>query len=196
MTVTTNIREEKNKIRQHYKKLRKEISYKDKKALDEAICRRLLSLCSYRYSDTVLLYHPLANEIDTTPIFLDAIKRKKKIAFPRCIEDNRMVFHYVESPEDLISGKYGIMEPSPTLPVYCGNSGKTICILPAIVYDKRGYRLGYGKGYYDRFLSAFTGTKVGLIYSDFIIDKIPNSKYDLRSDILVSNKGVISFAKN
>ena len=56
--------------------------------------------------------------------------------------------------------------------------------------------LGYGKGYYDRFLSTFKGTKVGLIYSSFILDKIPVGRFDLRSDAVITEKGVISFAKN
>jgi len=68
--------------------------------------------------------------------------------------------------------------------------------LPAIIYDKKGYRLGYGKGYYDRFLSSVKGTKAGLIYSDFIIDEIPHGRYDLRADVVITEKGVIPFAKN
>ena len=108
-----------------------------------------------------------------------------------------MVYHYVTDLDQLIPGKYGIMEPKEELPIYAPQLiMHAVCVLPAMVYDKEGYRLGYGKGYYDRFLSSFKGTKAGLIYSDFVIDKIPRGRFDLRSDIIITEKGVVSFAKN
>ena len=107
-----------------------------------------------------------------------------------------MVYHYIKSQADFASGKYNINEPLPELPVFTGDNCHAICVLPAIIYDKRGYRLGYGKGYYDRFLSKFKGIKAGLIYSDFVVENIPNGRFDLKSDIIITEKGVISFAKN
>ena len=192
-----NIKELKSQIRTEYKEKRKSISAEEKQKRDQEICKRFLALSSYRYADTILLYSPLKNEIDTYAIAKDAFAKGKKVAYPRCIEGNEMVYHYVTNENCLSSGKYGIMEPNEELPLYVPqNLGHTICVLPAIVYDKEGYRLGYGKGYYDRFLSAFKGTKAGLIYSDFIIDNIPHGKFDLASDFVVTEKGVISFAKN
>ena len=192
-----NIKEEKNRIRSLYKEKRAAISAEEKQRRDAAICKRFLSLSSYRFADTILLYSPLKNEIDTLPIALDALEKGKKIAYPRCIEGNEMVYHYITSPNQLASGKYGIFEPSPELPLFSpSDEGIALCVLPAIVYDKRGFRLGYGKGYYDRFLSSFKGTKAGLIYSDFIVDKIPVGRFDLCSDVIITEKGVISFAKN
>ncbi|MBQ7969143.1 MAG: 5-formyltetrahydrofolate cyclo-ligase [Clostridia bacterium] len=191
-----NIKEVKNNIRNEYKEKRKNIPLEQKKLMDENICKRFLSLSSYRFADTVLLFAPLQNEINTYPIAQDALSKSKKLAFPRCIEGNEMVYHFVTSLEQLKSGKYGIMEPTEDLPVYKNETGHTICVLPAIVYDKKGYRLGYGKGYYDRFLSSFNGVKVGLVYNDFIISEIPIGRYDLPSDIVITEKRVISFAKN
>ena len=191
-----NVKEEKNRLRETYKNLRKELSDEERRSRSEAICRYFLALNSYRYADTILLYAPLKYEIDNQIILEDALKKGKKIAYPRCIEDNKMVYHYITSKEQLLSGKYGIMEPSSDLPVYNNENDHPICILPALVYDKKGYRLGYGKGYYDRFLSGFRGIKVGLVYSDFIIDTVPKGRFDLPSDLIITEKGVISFAKN
>lgn len=192
-----NIKEQKNQIRDIYKEKRRSISAEKKSELDEAVCKRFLSLSSYRYADTILLYSPLKGEIDTLPIVRDAWAKGKKTAFPRCIDGNRMVYHYVTSEEQLVSGMYGIKEPSADLPLYSSAPFEhVICVLPAIVYDKRGYRLGYGRGYYDRFLSNFNGIKAGLIYSDFVVDEIPNGRFDLKSDVVITEKGVISFAKN
>ncbi|MBE6718459.1 MAG: 5-formyltetrahydrofolate cyclo-ligase [Ruminococcaceae bacterium] len=191
-----NIKEEKNKIRTEYKEKRKNVPSEQRVINDEKICKKLLSLSSYRFADTILLYSPLKNEIDTSAIVKDALSKGKRVAYPRCIEGNEMVYHIITSEEQLISGKYGIKEPIETLPVYENGQDNAICILPAIVYDKKGYRLGYGKGYYDRFLSKFKGIKIGLVYSGFVLDEIPKGKFDLKSDLIITEKGVISFAKN
>ncbi len=191
-----NLKEAKSEIRNEYKQKRKTIPQEQKLTMDSEICKRFLTLSSYRFADTVLLYSPLKYEIDTRIIAEDALAKGKKVAFPRCVENNEMVYHYIENLDQLESGMYGIQEPNKDLPLYESGSGHTICVLPAICYDKRGYRLGYGKGYYDRFLSKFKGVKAGLVYSDFIIDEIPNGKFDLPSDIVVTEKRVISFAKN
>ena len=192
-----NIKEQKNQIRDIYKDKRKNLPLEQKKKMDEAICKRFLSLSSYRYADTILVYSPIKGEIDTMPIVCDAWAKGKKVAFPRCIDGNRMVYHYVTSEQQLENGMYGIREPSAELPLYTSAQFEhAICILPAIVYDERCYRLGYGKGYYDRFLSEFNGIKAGLIYSDFIVKEIPNGRFDLKSDVVITEKGVISFAKN
>ncbi len=192
-----NIKELKTEIRNTYKEKRKNISLEEKKLMDSAICKKFLSLSSYRFADTVLLYSPLKYEIDTLAIANDALSKGKKVAFPRCIEDNQMVYHYISSLDDLSPGMYGIREPNNNLPTFAPSAtDRVICVLPAIVYDKSGYRLGYGKGYYDRFLSDFKGTKAGLIYSDYILENIPHGRFDLKSDFVITEKGVISFAKN
>ena len=192
-----NIKELKTEIRNTYKEKRKSISLEERKTMDSAICKKFLSLSSYRFANTLLLYSPLKHEIDTFEIAKDALSKGKKIAYPRCIEDNRMVYHYVSSLDDLSNGMYGIKEPKTYLPLFSPTDTEhVICVLPAIVYDKEGYRLGYGKGYYDRFLSTFKGAKAGLIYSEYILDSIPHGKFDLKSDFVITEKGVISFAKN
>ncbi|MBR5323166.1 MAG: 5-formyltetrahydrofolate cyclo-ligase [Clostridia bacterium] len=192
-----NVKELKNEIRNTYKEKRKSISPEDRKTMDSAIAKKLLSLSSYRFADTILLYSPLKYEINTLEIATDALLKGKKVAYPRCIEDNQMVYHYISSLNDLIPGMYGIKEPSKDLPIFSPTDTEhVICVLPAIVYDKRGYRIGYGKGYYDRFLSGFKGAKAGLIYSEYILDSIPYGKFDLQSDFVITEKGVISFAKN
>ncbi len=191
-----NIKEMKALIRDEYKEKRKMIPVEERKKLDEEICKRFLALNSYRYADTILLYSPLKYEIDTSYIAKDALSKGKRIAYPRCIDGNEMVYHLVTSEEQFSSGKYGIREPSEDLPVYINGKDNSICVLPAIVFDKKGYRLGYGKGYYDRFLSNFKGIKAGFIYSEFLIDEIPKGRYDLRSDLIITERGVISFAKN
>lgn len=191
------LREKKNELRLIYKEKRKAVSAEERQRRDSEICKRFISLCSYRFADIILMYSPLKSEIDVTEICIDALSKGKKVAFPRCLEKGNMVYHYVTSLSLLESGSYGIMEPPSDLPVYDKNiGGNAVCLIPALAYDSQGYRLGYGKGYYDRFLSDFKGVRAGIIYSDFISDSLPHGKYDLRSDLLVTDKGVIPVAKN
>ena len=191
-----NIKEIKSHIRDEYKAKRKEITENMRKELDYQVCRRFLALNSYRYADTVLLYSPLKYEIDTSYILKDVLAKGKRVAYPRCIDGNRMVFHLITSEDQLISGMYNIKEPKEDLPIYENGKDNSICIMPGIVFDKRGYRLGYGKGYYDRFLSNFKGIKAGFVYSDFMIEQLPNGRFDLKADIIITERGVITFAEN
>ena len=79
-----NIKEEKNALREKYKKLRADISPEKRAELDAKICNSFISLASFRYANVVLMYAPLEGEIDMMPIAREALKRGKKVAFPRC----------------------------------------------------------------------------------------------------------------
>lgn len=188
-------RSEKNKLREKYKSLREALPSYEKQRLDEKICNRFLSLVTYRFADTVLMYAPIKGEINVDPIALAALKAGKRVAYPRCIpEKSEMFFHYINSLDDLKTGYYSIREPDESAPVFDPTAVKSreecVCIIPALVYDKHGFRIGYGKGYYDRYLSHFKGTKAGIIYANCIEDSIVHGRYDLTVDFILSERGV------
>lgn len=188
------IREQKNAIRTKYKERRRALNRLEKKERDLALCKKVMTLASYRYAEIILAYFPLQDEIDITYLLEEAKNQGKKIAFPRCnMATSTMTFHYVSSFSQMDKGAMGICEPSSALPEFSPDEAltfPTLCLVPALVYDKKGYRLGYGKGFYDRFLPTLKGAKVGLIYSDFIIESVPRGKFDLCVDVLVTEKGV------
>ena len=186
------IRKRKNEIREKYKTLRAALDPKVKAGWDEAVCRSFISSATYRFASVLLLYAPKRDEVDVMPIARQALADGKRVAFPRCIPDTHdMVFHFVDSLSQLISGSYGLREPSSDLEVYDRGSPETAaCLVPAIVYDRRGYRIGYGKGYYDRYLSSFTGSKVGTVCGEYIIDSLPRGRYDLSVDFIVTERGI------
>lgn len=186
------IRKQKNDIREKYKALRMAISPEKKAEMDERICESFLKLATYRYASVLLMYSPKSDEVNILPIAERALADGKKIAFPRCIpETHDMQYHYITSLDQLKKGTYGLLEPTPDLPVYDREStAPSACIVPALVYDKRGFRLGYGKGYYDRYLGSYIGSKVGMIYSDYIIDALPRGRFDLSVDFIVTEKGL------
>ncbi len=187
------IKKAKDELRVEYSRLRREIAPDEKLRRDKAVCACALAMASFRYADVVLLYAALADEINVNEIALTALSQGKKVAFPRCHkEDHTITYHFVSSLDELTADNYGILEPSPDEPVYDHESeaGSALCFVPGLVYDKAGYRLGYGKGFYDRYLSTFTGCKIGVVYSDFILPTVPRGRYDTSVDILLTEKGV------
>lgn len=192
------IRKIKNDIREKYKAIRASIPPDKKVLMDERICNTFLSLATYRYSSILLMYSPKGSEVNVMPIAKKALEDGKKVAFPRCIAGTHdMHYHFITSLDQLERGSYGLLEPSEDLPKYNREDNTpTACIIPAIVYDKAGYRIGYGKGFYDRYLGSFTGSKVGMVYSDCITDKLPRGRFDLCVDFMVTEKGIKVTGKN
>ena len=195
------IRNAKNIIREKHKKKRNAITPDKKRELDTKICNRIISLVSFRYAETVLLYAPVNSEIDISPVAEAALSAGKRVAYPRCIpESAEMKFHFVSSTEELSLGYMNIPEPSESAPEFdrynTADSGKCLCIIPALAFDKRGYRIGYGKGYYDRYLSGVDLTRAGVIYGELLVDRVPNGRFDLKVDFIVSERGVVLTNEN
>lgn len=186
----TEIRKEKNEIRKIYLQKRAAITEEQRRRWDEKMCAIVVALASFRFADTVLMYAPTNGEPDVMPIAREALRRGKQVAFPRCkIFEHTMSYHLVRSLDELKPGAYHISEPPAHAPKYEGGD-RAICLIPGLVFDNAGYRLGYGKGYYDRFLPGFSGVTVGIVYSDFICERVPRGRYDLSVEILVTEKGV------
>ncbi len=184
-----DIRAEKSALRRDYLERRLQIPDDVRAETDAAVCRALLSSAAFRLSDTVLAYAPKAPEVDILPAILSALNLQKKVAFPRCETGNRLSFHFA-APSDLRRGAFGILEPDATMPL-CTSFSNTVCLVPALLFDRSGYRLGYGKGYYDRFLADFEGTTIGIAREDFILPALPRGAYDRSVHILISEKGVL-----
>ena len=110
-----------------------------------------------------------------------------------------MVFHIVTDLQQLQTGSYGLSEPDANAPVYdfeaLASRDLAIAVIPGVVFDRDGYRVGYGKGYYDRFLRAFSGVKIGLCYAEGILQKVPRGRFDLNVDMIVTEKGVLAVGR-
>jgi len=193
------VKKDKDEMRGVWREKRAAIDVSEKKRRDGAICRAALSLASYRYAKYVLMYAPTDEEIDVMPIALDALSKGKGVAFPKCRpETHTMDYHFVTSPDELSAGYMGLSEPSEDAPLFDPAllSRETLCLVPGLVYDTRGYRLGYGKGFYDRYLSSFGGNAVGIVYSDFIVPEVPKGRFDVTIKILLTEKGVVVTGEN
>ncbi len=186
----TDIRPEKHRLRALYRSKRKSLDINRRRELDLLICENIAATAEYSLAQSVLFYYPINEEIDLTPQMTRALEDGKRIAFPKCTDASRMNFHFVASPDLLIPGMYGIPEPGGDEPVADPRSKRALCLLPALCFDRRGYRIGYGNGYYDRYLSGFSGRCIGVIYEDFITDVLPRGRFDRAVDLIATEKGV------
>ncbi|MDE7289258.1 MAG: 5-formyltetrahydrofolate cyclo-ligase [Oscillospiraceae bacterium] len=190
--VRFDIREQKNALREKYKQIRKEMPADIKKVRDEKILYKLTSLPVYKDCETVLTYVSTPIEVDTRMLITKALSDGKKVAVPKCIKGTRdMEFYLINSFDDLEEGSFSVLEPIPEKCVPLKQINKAICIVPALAYDRYGYRLGYGKGYYDRFLSSYKNIfKIGFGYCCCTETKLNHGRYDIPVDFLVTEKYV------
>ncbi len=188
-----SVRDQKNELRAAFKERRRALSQEARRLRDSLICRKMLSLAAYRYADTVLSYSPLKGEVDITEFNLAVLKGGKRLALPRCVPNTPIMdFRYVESLDELEDGSWSIKEPSEENELWQSGSKGALCIIPAMAFDEDGYRLGYGKGYYDRFLPSKNLTTLGVVYSDFTVKQLPRGRYDFSVDMILTEKGLIN----
>ncbi len=192
----TGLKLEKAKIREEMLAKRMAIPEEIRAKADISMAARLTSLTSFRFAQVILLYSPIKCEPNTKAIAEAAIKAGKRIAYPVCDpETSVMTYRFVSSPSELILGTYNISEPASDAEDYVPAPYKhDICIVPAVCFDRAGFRIGYGKGYYDRFLSSFGGTTIGLAMSEMVVNKLPRGRFDRSVDLIITEKGVISLS--
>lgn len=186
-----NVKEQKKKLRKKFKEERLNLPADDKRELEQRIKDRFLNLWSYKECQTLLTYVSTELEIDTKQLILTALSAGKKVAVPYCIDNTfEMDFYYIKSLDDLEARTFGVLEPKIAMCRKVTDFSKAVCCVPALAYDCSGYRLGYGKGYYDRFLNHFSGPTIGLIYSSQLVSELPHGRYDKNVDILITEKSV------
>ena len=186
------VAEQKREPRAQFREKRMALTAEEKSQRDSAVCRYAVNLAAFRYANCVLMYAPTRYEIDVMPIAEEALRRGKKVYFPRCCKEKKtMTYHMVSSFDELTKDAYGILAPPESAPAYSVSDKSTVlCLIPGLIYDRYGYRVGYGGGYYDRFLTEFEGCKMGVIYSDFIIERVPKGHFDHKVDIMLTEKNV------
>ena len=172
---------------------RSEFTREQRKELDRDIAAGIIDTSLLQNASMLLIYAPLENEINLLPLAHVARKRGLPIAFPRCDkETNTMQFYILPEGQKLAPGAYGIPEPPEDAPV-CIPDRRALCIVPALSYDLSGNRIGYGKGYYDRYLSTFPGVTVGVAYAQMLLKSVPTEAHDVPVDLLFTERGAYRF---
>ncbi len=181
---------EKKKLRADMLSLRKSMSEDEVKSKSEAICKTIARMkLTHNYED-VLLYYPVNNEVDLRYLFPVLTNEKKNIWLP-VVNGKSMSFHLYEGEKNLKIGAYGIPEPISET-IYKGMAEKAVVFMPGLAFTENKDRLGYGGGYYDKFLACQNYHTVAVAFETQIVDFIPNESFDIKPNIIVSDKRVVS----
>lgn len=178
----------KSELRKKYAAVR--ASVKDRNELSSKIADFVINSEFYKKADKVFCYCATGCEVGTEEIIRNALSDKKKVALPKCTDKyGNMTFYYISSFDDLIEGMYGIPEPDTGFKADTSDSG-SVCIVPGLAFDLKGYRLGYGKGYYDRFLETFDGVSVGVCFEACLTEAVPADKFDMKVNYIITDKTI------
>lgn len=193
--------EKKRKIRQEFLKKRNNLSRDEIKSKSEKIEKRLFALPEFQRAKTVMFYVSFRSEVETEKMTRNALKLKKKIVIPVVHGEKIVVSEIKNLKKELTKGSFGIKEPKKEFRRRVNQKEIDLVVVPGVVFDKRGGRLGYGRGYYDRFLrsksirSRISRSRqcalIGLAFDLQIARKIPLVEEDMKVDKIVTESGIV-----
>ncbi len=176
---------DKKALRRHYKAVRDSITDNEKSFADKRIFDFFVKSRYFDEFSTFLVYVSYSTEADTHNIINYLLQNKKRVAVPYC-NGSVMTFYEINSLDDLVSGAFGIptvnTENAMEIKYYSG----CLCIVPALAFDRKGNRLGYGGGYYDRFLAANKVTTLGLCFEKCLAEELPAESFDEKIDSVLT----------
>ena len=200
---------DKKELRKEYINIRKNIDEKKRKKESTEIVCKLLEMISKGDYDAILLYAPLDYEVDVFPVFTKSLseadskpeginegtphKSEKadcsyRFCFPR-VKGSEMEFFFVNSESELAKGSFDVREPLESCELFKPKKEeKYLIVVPGVCFDKDGYRLGYGKGFYDKYLSKyddFDFEKAGVCFKDCFLEKAEHESTDVPVDKVI-----------
>ncbi len=182
---------QKSALRKHLLEKRDATSAELRDISSGKIHENLKKISSYINSQNIACYFPIGSEVDTHDIMLSILKQSKNLLLPKVVNDN-LEFYIVPTLEKLEKGSFEIMEPKDS----CKKAEKINCVLiPTVGVSTSGVRLGYGKGYYDRFLSSTNAVKISLTYSKQIVKSIPSDPHDIKIDWIVTEDKTVKISQ-
>ncbi len=183
---------DKAQIRAFLLNRRRSLTQQERTYLSKRIVEKLKGLESLLKSKKPALFCPFDNEPDITPLFSCVINTVGFVILPK-VKGDSIVLYSVQKMDDLEIGSFCIMEPT---------NGERIdpkdidfILVPGVAFDKKGYRLGFGKGYYDRLLSRTEAFKVGVCYSFQVLEALPIDPWDVPVDLVVTEDFLIEGGK-
>ncbi len=184
------IRNYKQYLRDEIREKMRAMDPEKRKEADGAICRTLTGLPEFREAKTVLCFIGVDWEIDTTPILEEALRQGKTLAVPLCVDRYEMKAKEIRSLSELSPGVLDI--PAPTADTRTVPAEEIdLAVVPCVACDKSFYRLGQGRGYFDRFLAG-TGIKTAaLCREDAMVSELPVQAWDVPMDCVITEKGLI-----
>ena len=182
---------DKKELRKILLKKRRNIPKDIKSRHDKEISEKIIQSDYFKKAEQVLVFASTDEEFDTRYIIERCRMEHKRVFYPLCLDNKgNMEFLKVDSAGDLEVGMMGILEPKKTCKSYKYKEND-IVIVPALSVDKNKYRIGYGGGYYDRFLKNFNGVSICPCYSELWTEKLPADEYDIKVSYVATDKEVL-----
>lgn len=185
----------KKEIRNIHIKKRKNMTFFEKEEKDKKIFKRLIDLEIFRDAKYILSYVSVNLEVDTINLIKYCFEKEKKVFVPVCSKKNyNMSFYFLNSLKQLHISDFSLLEPIPNKKNLFKNVlfEKVVSIVPGFVFSVLGDRIGYGKGFYDRFLKGFNGVKIGLCYDFNLEQEILKNSFDVPVDLVLTENRTIN----
>ena len=179
---------DKKELRKYIREQKRHFTPQQLGEMSLGIMSSLLSNPRVNDADTILMYHSLPDEVDTHSAIDRLLAMGKKVLLPKVISDTEMTIHEYTGKDSLQpSEPYGILEPTTPEFSISNSDNSIVVVVPGMVFDKQGHRLGRGKGYYDRFLSRVPNIyKIGVCFPFQILEAVPSEKTDVVVDEVIT----------
>ncbi len=155
---------------------------------------RFLALDAFGSAQCLALYSPIRNEVETALVAKAALAAGKRVVYPR-VEGDQLVFVQITDLTRLKPGSFNVPEPAGG--VIADPADIDLCVVPGVAFDRKGHRLGYGRGFYDRFLSSCRQQmlRVGFAYDFQVVDCLPTGEYDQSLSVIVTETCMLAFCR-
>lgn len=183
-------------LREEIKKSREKLSREGVEGKSKLIKEKLFSLPEFQFARTVAFYVALkkSNEVETEEMIKESLKLGKRVLVPVTdLVEDKIVFSEIKNFDDLVPGPFDILEPMPEVRKIFSTEAIMLIVIPGVAFDLHGHRIGYGLGFYDKFLSKLTKhvTKVGLAFELQIVENLPKEDHDIRLDKIITEDRII-----
>ena len=183
------ITEQKAEIRTRLKQIRAAIPQKERQKRSQTITRKLLDLAEIQRSQHLFIYISCDGEVGTHDLINDLLKQGKTLAVPKIIDSDHMVAVAFTGWDELETGQLGILTPTSSEPAAVNFD---VVITPGLGFTTDGYRIGYGRGYYDKwFATNPVQQKIALTFDAQVIDTLPVSELDIPVNMVVTETRII-----
>ncbi len=184
-----NLLEQKKQLRTLIKQRRSTLSVASRAKMSQQIIQFLHEIDEFNHAKSIFCYISYLDEVDTQPLISQFLEQKLALAVPKIMGKTEMLAIPLKDLSDLESDKMGILTPKSN---QAANYNFDVVITPGLGFTERGDRLGYGRGYYDRWFSKNkVKTKIGVAFEVQIVDELPLEKTDMPLDMLITEKRII-----
>ncbi|MPQ33121.1 5-formyltetrahydrofolate cyclo-ligase [Clostridium estertheticum] len=186
----------KNNLRKNMLNIRKNMPDHNVSAFSLKIMNKIMELTQFINCKNIMLYISFNNEVDTYKLATWCLNNNKTVIAPYCIKSSHKIVPFIINnlTTDLTKSTFGVMEPKYDILMKANIENIDLIIVPGVVFDENCNRIGFGAGYYDRFLSMKTKNTItiGIAYDYQIIDKVPTDEYDVPLNFILTEKRIIS----